>query len=59
MAHVNLMYRERADVECDDLTARADDRMTADRWVDVCLQVKKQKAENSRALEKLATPTAQ
>jgi tetratricopeptide (TPR) repeat protein len=59
MAYMNLMYRERADVECDDLTARADDLITADRWVDVCLQVKKQKAEKSKALQKLAAPNPQ
>src|SRR5580698_10546936 len=29
MAYLNLMYRERADVECDDLAARAEDLKTA------------------------------
>jgi tetratricopeptide (TPR) repeat protein len=45
MAYMNLMYRERADVECDDPSARATDLKTADEWVDRTLAVKKAKAE--------------
>jgi len=45
MAYLNLMYREKADVECDDLAARAEDLKTADHWVDETLRVKKVKAE--------------
>jgi len=45
MAYLNLMYRERADVECDDPAARAADLKTADEWVDKTLAVKKAKAE--------------
>ncbi|MGC1452646.1 MAG: tetratricopeptide repeat protein [Candidatus Sulfotelmatobacter sp.] len=47
MAYLNLMYREKADVECDDLAARADDLKTADHWVDETLRVKKAKAEKA------------
>lgn len=47
MAYMNLMYREKADVECDDLAARADDLKTADHWVDETLRVKKAKAEKA------------
>ncbi len=47
MAYMNLMYRERADVECDDEAARADDLKTADHWVDETLRVKKAKAEKA------------
>jgi tetratricopeptide (TPR) repeat protein len=43
MAYLNLMYRERADLECDDPDARAKDLETADRWVDKTLAVKKKK----------------
>ena len=43
MAYMNLMYRERADLECDDLAARARDLETADHWVDKTLAVKKKK----------------
>jgi hypothetical protein len=39
------MYRERADVECDDLAARQEDLKTADHWVDQTLITKKAKAE--------------
>ncbi len=44
MAYLNLMYRERADVECDDKAARAADLKTADEWVDKTMATKKQKA---------------
>jgi len=45
MAYMNLMYRERADVQCDDPAARAADLKAADDWVDRTLAVKKAKAE--------------
>ena len=47
MAYMNLMYREKADVECDDASVRADDLKTADHWVDETLRVKKAKAEKA------------
>lgn len=47
MAYMNLMYRERADVECDDLAARTEDLKTADHWVDETLRIKKAKAEKA------------
>ncbi len=47
MAYMNLMYREKADVECDDAAARTDDLKTADGWVDKTLAVKKAKAEKA------------
>jgi tetratricopeptide (TPR) repeat protein len=45
MAYLNLMYREKADVECDDLNLREEDLRTADHWVDMTLKTKKLKAE--------------
>jgi tetratricopeptide (TPR) repeat protein len=45
MAYLNLMYREKADVECDNLNARQEDLKTADHWVDETLITKKVKAE--------------
>jgi len=47
MAYMNLMYRERADVECEDDAARADDLKTADGWVDKTLATKKAEAEKA------------
>lgn len=47
MAYMNLMYREKADLECSDLQARADDLKTADHWTDETLRVKKEKAEKA------------
>ena len=46
---MNLMYREKADLECDDLAARAEDLKTADEWVDKTLATKKAKAEKASA----------
>ncbi len=45
MAYLNLMYRERADIECDDKAARDADLKTADEWVDKTMATKKAKAE--------------
>lgn len=41
MAYMNLMYRERADLECDDPASRARDLKTADEWVDKALAAKR------------------
>jgi tetratricopeptide (TPR) repeat protein len=45
MAYMNLMYRERADIQCDDPSARSSDLKTADEWVDKTMATKKAKAE--------------
>lgn len=45
MAYMNLLYREKADVECDDPAGRAEDLKTADQWVDKTMATKKAKAE--------------
>src|SRR5215467_6531698 len=47
MAYMNLMYREKGDVECNDLASRAEDLKTADHWVDETLRVKKAKADKA------------
>jgi tetratricopeptide (TPR) repeat protein len=49
MAYLNLMYREKADVECDDLAARAADLKTADEWVEKTMAAKRVKAEKQAA----------
>jgi tetratricopeptide (TPR) repeat protein len=54
MAYMNLMYREKADVECDNSSLRAQDLKTADEWVDKTLATKKQKAEKAAGRQ---TPT--
>jgi tetratricopeptide (TPR) repeat protein len=48
MAYMNLMYRERADVQCNDPAARAADLKVADDWVDMTLAIKKRKAASQR-----------
>jgi tetratricopeptide (TPR) repeat protein len=47
MAYLNLMYRERADIQCEDPDARMADLKTADDWVDKTMAVKKSKAEKA------------
>ena len=44
MAYLNLMYRERADIQCD-TEAYAADQKTADGWVDKTLETKKIRAD--------------
>ena len=53
MAYMNLMYRERADVECNDLNARRGDLKTADDWVDQTLLTKKAKAEKQPGQQRM------
>ena len=50
MAYMNLLYREKADVECEDPDQRKADLSTADEWVAKTMATKKAKAE------KAATP---
>jgi len=45
MAYMNLLYREKADLECGDPDAHAADLKTADDWVDKTMATKKAKAE--------------
>jgi len=45
MAYLNLLYREKADRECDMPDQRAADLKTADEWVDKTMAAKKAKAE--------------
>lgn len=55
MAYLNLMYRERADIQCGDRAAYDADVEVADAWVDKTMAVKKAKAEKEGAT---ATPDA-
>ncbi len=45
MAYMNLMYRERADIQCGDTAAREADLKKADEWIDLTLATKKRKSE--------------
>ena len=45
MAYMNLLYREKADLECDNPAARAADLKIADEWVDKTMATKKARAE--------------
>jgi len=47
MAYMNLLYREKADRECDQPDQRTADLKTADDWVDKAMAAKKAKAEKA------------
>ena len=47
MAYLNLLYREEADLQCDNPDARKTDLKTADDWVDKTMATKKSKAEKA------------
>jgi hypothetical protein len=48
MAYLNLLYREKADLECGDANARKQDLITADDWVKKTMDTKKAKAEKQQ-----------
>jgi len=47
MAYLNLLYREEADLHCDNPDLRKTDLKTADDWVDKTMATKKAKAEKA------------
>jgi tetratricopeptide (TPR) repeat protein len=57
MAYLNLLYRERGDLQCDDAGARAADMKTADEWVDKTMATKKAKAEKQPGAQGITMPS--
>lgn len=51
MAYTNLLYRERADIQCGDAVAYAADIKRADEWVDRTMATKKAKADRAHGSE--------
>lgn len=51
MAYMNLMYREKADLECDSKRLREKYLAIADNWVDRTMEVKRRKAEKQQVCE--------
>jgi tetratricopeptide (TPR) repeat protein len=49
MGYMNLLFRERAEYECDDPEARKADLKTADEWVDKAIAAKNAKVEKPAA----------
>jgi tetratricopeptide (TPR) repeat protein len=47
MAYLNLMWREKADIECGDQQAREEDLKKADEWVKKTMAVKAEKAQKA------------
>lgn len=48
MAYMNLLYRERADIQCGDAKGQSADLQTADHWVDLTLASKRKKSEAAK-----------
>ena len=59
MAYLNLLYRQRAEYECDNADARKADLKTADDWVDKTMATKKAKAEKAGPTGIVTTDTTQ
>jgi tetratricopeptide (TPR) repeat protein len=57
MAYLNLIYRERGDLQCDDAGARAADMKKADEWVDKTMATKKAKAEKQPGAQGITMPS--
>jgi tetratricopeptide (TPR) repeat protein len=55
MAYMNLMYRERADMQCGNKQAYDADTKTADKWVEVTMGVKEAK-ERVKGADGVPTP---
>lgn len=51
MAYMNLLYREKADRECDEPDQQKADLKTADEWVDKTMAAKKAKAEKQQGAQ--------
>jgi len=45
MTYLNLLYRRKADIECDDPNARQADIKTADDWLKKTMDTKKARME--------------
>lgn len=54
MAYMNLIYRERADIQCNDRQAYEADTKAADQWVTLTMDVKRKKAAAQRGSAGLA-----
>ena len=48
MAYLNLLYRQRADIQCGDKAAYNADTVIADKWVNKAMATKKTRAEKER-----------
>lgn len=55
MAYMNLLYRERADIQCNDQQSRAVDLEAADHWVDLTMEAKKKNMERAQSKRYAAT----
>jgi tetratricopeptide (TPR) repeat protein len=57
MAYINLLYRQRAEYECDNPPAQEADIKTANEWVDKTIATKKAKAEKAGPSGVITTET--
>ena len=59
MAYLNLLYREKAHIECGDPAARQADLKTADSWVDKSISTRKQLEAKQRGPQGITVPSHQ
>jgi tetratricopeptide (TPR) repeat protein len=52
MVYMNLLYRERAEIQCSDPESRSADLEAADHWVDITMETKNRKIEKARSNNK-------
>jgi len=59
MAYLNLLYREKAHIECDNPEARQADLKTADSWVDKSISTRKELEAKQRGPNGITVPSHQ
>jgi tetratricopeptide (TPR) repeat protein len=59
MAYMNLLYREKAHIECNDPQTRQADLKTADSWVDKSISVRKELEAKQRGPQGITVPSHQ
>lgn len=59
MAYENLLYREKAHIECDDPAARQADLKTADNWVEKSISTRKELEAKQRGPQGITVPSHQ
>jgi hypothetical protein len=59
MAYENLLYREKAHIDCDDPATRQADLKTADNWVEKSISTRKELEAKQRGPQGITVPSHQ
>jgi tetratricopeptide (TPR) repeat protein len=59
MAYMNLLYREKAHIDCNDPSTRQADLKTADNWVDKSISTRKELEAKQRGPQGITVPSKQ